>query len=170
MNQILIAIVGLCLTGVIGMFVLSFTASRPTNLGVNSEGRLADVPSSPNCVSTQTADQSHWIAPLEFSGPPNDALARLLEVIANMPGSKVISRDKHYVYVEFTSTFFRFVDYVEFLMEPETNQIHFRSASRVGHSDLGANRKRMETIRTAFQASSSKTDNFGEQAAPSETL
>lgn len=118
MNQILIAIVGLCLTGVIGMFVLSFTASRPTNLGVNSEGRLADVPSSPNCVSTQTADQSHWIAPLEFSGPPNDALARLLEVIANMPGSKVISRDKHYVYVEFTSTFFRFVDDVEFLMEP----------------------------------------------------
>jgi uncharacterized protein (DUF1499 family) len=45
---------------------------------------------------------------------------------------------------------FRFVDDVEFWIDAKNQVIHFRSASRVGHSDLGANRARMESIRKAF--------------------
>jgi len=56
-----------------------------------------------------------------------------------------------YLHVEFRSTLFRFVDDVEFVIDEPQGLIHIRSASRVGYSDLGANRKRMEKIRLAFQ-------------------
>ena len=50
------------------------------------------------------------------------------------------------------SLFFRFTDDVEFFVEVESGRVHFRSASRVGRSDLGVNRERMELIRSRFQA------------------
>jgi len=36
---------------------------------------------------------------------------------------------------------------VEFLEDASSGLVHVRSASRLGHSDLGANRKRIEAIR-----------------------
>jgi uncharacterized protein (DUF1499 family) len=43
-----------------------------------------------------------------------------------------------------------FVDDVEFFLDEGANVIHVRSASRLGQSDLGVNRKRVETIRAKF--------------------
>lgn len=137
--------------GVAGTFVMSLTAGRPGNLGVH-EGRLADAPSSPNCVSTQTSERSHWIAPISFEGTSDAAMNTIVNVVRGMTGSTVIEQDDLYLYAEFRSPIFRFVDDVEFLIEPESGRIHFRSASRVGHSDLGANRNRMESFRTQFEA------------------
>ncbi|MFK7778444.1 MAG: DUF1499 domain-containing protein, partial [Gimesia sp.] len=51
---------------------------------------------------------------------------------------------------EFRSLCFRFVDDVEFLIDSGQNMIQVRSASRVGHSDFGANRKRIESIRRLY--------------------
>jgi uncharacterized protein (DUF1499 family) len=47
----------------------------------------------------------------------------------------------------------RFVDDVEFLLVPAERVIHVRSASRVGYSDLGTNRKRVEALRAKFEGS-----------------
>ena len=55
-----------------------------------------------------------------------------------------------YLHVEFTTALLRFVDDVEFLLDPDKKLIHYRSASRIGRSDLGTNRRRMEMIRRAF--------------------
>ena len=153
MIQILLGISASCFTIIMGMFALSMMASRPINLGVKTNGRLAEAPDSPNCVSTQTADRSHWIAPLSYTGSPQNALAKLKNIVEQMPRSTVIHSEDGYLYVEFRSAIFRFVDDVEFLAEPESQRIHFRSASRVGHSDFGINRKRMEQIRADFQRS-----------------
>jgi uncharacterized protein (DUF1499 family) len=114
---------------------------------------LAPCPTSPNCVSTQApeADAVHAIAPLEFTGTTAEARARLAAVIAQLPRAKVITQDEHYWHVEFTSGLLRFVDDVEFWIDAERHQIQFRSASRVGHSDLGVNRRRMERIRQLFR-------------------
>lgn len=147
----LTVIAGILVLGVAGTFVMSLTAGRPGNLGVR-DGRLAEAPSSPNCVSTQTADRSHWIAPINFEGPPERVIDSIDRIVRNMNGSTVIERETYYLYVEFRSPLFRFVDDVEFLIEPESKRIHFRSASRVGHSDLGANRKRMEQFRSIFES------------------
>ena len=147
---VLLVLGGLVIAGVGALFVVSLTAPRPDNLGVH-EGQLAKAPDSPNCVSTQTPDRSHWIAPLTFAGTPAAAISQLGSVVSQMPGSTIIEQTDDYLYAEFRSQIFRFVDDVEFFLEPESARMHFRSASRVGYSDLGTNRSRMEQIRVLFE-------------------
>ena len=56
-----------------------------------------------------------------------------------------------YLYAEFQTLVFRFTDDVEFLVDETNDRVDFRSASRVGYSDLGVNRKRMTTIVAALK-------------------
>ena len=74
-----------------------------------------------------------------------------------MPRTRIAEDDGYYVHAEFRSRVFRFVDDVEFLLDDATGQIYFRSASRVGRSDLGVNRRRMEAIRDAFASATEGT-------------
>lgn len=138
------------------LLLLSLSASRPTNLGIR-DGRLAPCPDSPNCVSTQAEDRDHWIAPLTCHGDSAAVIDVLCEIIEQLPRTQVIEKTDNYLYVEFRSAVFRFVDDVEFYVEADSSRVHLRSASRVGHSDLGVNRERMELIRQKFQASQSKS-------------
>jgi len=132
--------------------LLAACSGKPPRLGV-ADGRLAPCPSSPNCVSTQATDPGHQIAPIPFTGEPKQAMARLRAIIAQR-GGKIAKETDDYVHAEFTSRIFRFVDDVEFYVDAKSHTIQFRSASRVGHSDLGVNRRRMEAIRRAFLAPS----------------
>jgi uncharacterized protein (DUF1499 family) len=129
--------------------MMSIFSRKPTNLGVTN-GRLADCPSSPNCVSTQADDAEHRMQPISFTGSADEAMKRIKDMVAEMPRTKIVIMEGNYLLAEFRSAFFRFVDDVEFLIDPEEQVIHFRSASRVGHSDFGVNRDRMEQIRKAF--------------------
>jgi len=74
-----------------------------------------------------------------------------LAVLGVIPRMVIITETESYLHAEATSLIFRFRDDVEFVIDQQANVIHFRSASRVGHSDLGANRVRMEEIRKAFK-------------------
>ena len=123
--------------------------TRSDTIGL-AEGKLPACPKSPNCVLSQTTDQSHFIEPLHYSGPHADSFSSLLAIIKSMKGTKIITQTENYIHVEFTSRLFRFVDDVEFLVDEKANVIHVRSASRVGYSDFGANRKRIEKIRKSF--------------------
>ena len=111
------------------------------------DGRLRPCPSSPNCVCSQDEDAGHRIEPLRFAGSPREAWDRLQALLVKMPRTKVVSSDDRYLHVEVTTLLMRFVDDVEFLLDETNSVIHVRSASRVGHSDLGVNRKRIEAIR-----------------------
>ena len=124
-----------------------FRGKRPSNLGVVN-GRLADGPNKPNWVSSQASDKKHHIEPLQFSGDPKSAIQALRSTIEAMPRTKLVEGGAKYLYFEFTSALMGYVDDVEFYCDGEV--IHVRSASRLGYSDLGANRKRIETIRGAF--------------------
>ncbi|MFN8710263.1 MAG: DUF1499 domain-containing protein [Planctomyces sp.] len=136
---------------VVGFVFLTVTSGRPSNLGVR-DGSLAPCPDSPNCVSTQARDPEHSIAPLLFQGDVNAALETLSEIVGQLPRTRVIEKSENYLCVEFRSALFRFVDDVEFFAEPDSGRIHMRSASRIGYSDLGVNRDRIELIRRLFQA------------------
>ena len=122
---------------------------QPPTLGATA-GRLLPCPDSPNCVCSQDPDADHQIAPLAFTGPGPAALARLKAVVLAQPRAKLTGERDGYLRAEFTSRIFRFVDDVEFLLDEPAKVIHVRSASRVGHSDLGVNRKRVEQLREAF--------------------
>jgi uncharacterized protein (DUF1499 family) len=128
------------------MALFSFAGTRPTNIGV-TDGKLLACPSSPNCVSSQSNDAEHKIAPLTYTGDPAKALADLKAVIASMPSTKVITADGNYLYAEFTSALMGYVDDVEFYLNADKSIIEVRSASRLGESDLGVNRDRIESIR-----------------------
>ncbi|MDZ8259090.1 DUF1499 domain-containing protein [Nostoc sp. ChiQUE01b] len=127
-----------------------FAGKRPNNLGINN-GKLASCPNSPNCVSSQSTDASHQIAPLTFASTPEEAITNLKQIIESLPRTKIITDNKDYLYAEFKSALLGFVDDVEFYLDRNTNVIHVRSASRLGQSDLGVNRQRIETIRAKFK-------------------
>jgi uncharacterized protein (DUF1499 family) len=108
---------------------------------------LSPCPASPNCVSTQATDENHAIAPFQYKKSRAEAKEALKAAIATLPRTKLVQEDESYLHYEFTSLLLRFVDDVEFLFDEAIKTVHFRSASRVGYSDLGVNRKRMEQIR-----------------------
>jgi uncharacterized protein (DUF1499 family) len=138
------------------MGLFNLFSGRPDNLGV-VEGKLRPCPNSPNCVSTQATDELHRMDPLTFEDAPDAAMARLKTAVLLQPRVNVVAATDTYLRVEFTTALLRFVDDVEFYVDAQQKVIHFRSASRIGYSDLGANRKRMETIRRAFVARSQPT-------------
>ena len=116
----------------------------PDNLGVRG-GRLTACPNSPNCVSSQVVDGTHRIAPLVFTEDPEPAFARLKLVLLQREDTTIIEERPGYLRVEFRTTLF--VDDGEFLLDGEQRLIDVRSASRLGYSDLGKNRSRLEEIR-----------------------
>ncbi|MBD2437677.1 DUF1499 domain-containing protein [Nostoc sp. FACHB-110] len=126
-----------------------FAGKRPHNLGVR-DGKLASCPNSPNCVSSQSTDAIHQIAPLTFHTSPEQAIAHLKSIVQSLPRTTIISESQDYLYAEFKSALMGFVDDVEFFLDRNANVIQVRSASRLGQSDLGVNRQRIETIRDKF--------------------
>jgi uncharacterized protein (DUF1499 family) len=130
-----------------GVLPFNLAGDRPTNLGVK-EGKLAPCPTSPNCVISQgDEDAEHAIAPLAYSGDPAQAIAKLTAIVKAMPRTTIIESTDSYLYAEFASQLLGFVDDVEFYLDPAESVIQVRSASRLGQSDLGVNRQRVEAIR-----------------------
>ena len=119
-------------------------------LGIKNGG-LSPCPQSPNCVSTQSPDEDHYIEPIKYSGTLTHARARLAAVIHSMKRSRIVDVQDDYIHAEFRSAVFRFVDDVEFYFPSNDPIIQVRSASRVGYYDFGVNRRRIETIRHEFE-------------------
>lgn len=112
---------------------------------------LPPCPRTPNCVSTQATDKEHGIAPIRYDGPPAQAMQRLVAILRDIPRTTITNAEGDTVRAQFRTLVFRFVDDAVFIVDDTTKTIHFRSASRVGRSDLGVNRRRMEQIRAAFE-------------------
>lgn len=128
--------------------MFKFSGTRPSNLGV-TDGKLAPVPSSPNCVSSQadSSDKEHYIAPFPLSGSPRDAIEALKTIVQSMERTTIVESTDSYLYAEFTTKLMGYVDDVEFYADGANGLIQVRSASRLGKSDLGLNRQRIEAIR-----------------------
>lgn len=122
------------------------SGKRPADLGVRN-GNLKAPPSSPNAVSSQATGGYHQIAPLAYKGSQEQAMKALKQIVESTPNTRIVEVKPDYLYAEYESALMGFVDDVEFYFPPGGKIIHVRSASRLGYSDLGANRKRIETIR-----------------------
>ena len=152
-QRVLIALAALTAIPILALAILSATSRRPSNLGP-VKGKLCVCPESPNCVCSGDDSQSRGIAPIAWKGDPLVGLERLERIIANIPRTKSeMMPDQLYLHAEVTSAWFRFVDDVEFLVDPAAEVIHIRSASRAGRSDFGVNRQRVEAIRRSFESS-----------------
>ena len=112
---------------------------------------LLRCPDSPNCVSSRSGSTGHFVEPIGYSGSGEDAFDRLKETIVALPGTRILESDQFYLHAEFRTRWFRFKDDFEAILDEENRAIQIRSASRVGYWDLGANRRRVEKIRSLME-------------------
>jgi uncharacterized protein (DUF1499 family) len=141
--------IALLFAGVISLWIVNRMSGPPANLGV-VEGELAPCPDKPNCVSSQATDAAHRVEPFKATGGVEATWTKLKAVLGAQPRMTVITERPDYLHVEARSRLLRFVDDVEFYLDRRGEVIHVRSASRIGHSDLGVNRARVESIRQAL--------------------
>lgn len=130
-----------------------FAGARPPGVGV---GVLAPCPETPNCVRSGATDPRHAIAPIAATPSLQVAFADLVALAAAMPGARVITVRPAYAHLEFETPLMGFVDDVELAANAAAGVIDVRSASRVGTSDFGVNRKRIEDLRNAFAAAAKR--------------
>jgi len=134
-----------------------FAGTPPTDLGVR-DGRLKAPSLRPNSVSSQAGlwpghpQREHArIAPLALAGSGPDAgpatIARLRRLVEDTPGAQVVYAGPDYLRASYTTALMKFTDDVEFWFDAAAGVVQARSASRLGESDLGANRARIEALR-----------------------
>ncbi|NES22732.1 MAG: DUF1499 domain-containing protein [Symploca sp. SIO3E6] len=132
------------------MAILGLRGTAPQDLGIN-KGLLKPCPASPNCVVSQNGDDTHSIEPITYQTDRETAKKVLLKVLTVVPRTTVVEETENYIRTESRSSLLGFVDDGEFYFPEAEKVIHVRSASRLGESDLGVNRRRLEQIRLALQ-------------------
>jgi uncharacterized protein (DUF1499 family) len=113
-------------------------------------GTLPPCPDKPNCVSSLAPDEDHRIPPYRLAAGTDWPAVRA--AVAAMPRTLIVEERDGYLRAEATSRIFRFVDDLELLRSGSGDRVDVRSASRVGHGDMGVNRERVEALRQALAA------------------
>lgn len=127
---------------------------RPGDVGLR-DGRLAPCRPTPNCVASGTdraTDPDHYVAPIALRGDPARGWAALVTAVRASPRVRIVAERSGYLHAEYASRVFGFVDDVELALDAPAQLVHVRSASRVGHSDFGVNRARIEDLRARVAA------------------
>jgi|APSaa5957512622_1039677.scaffolds.fasta_scaffold02948_7 uncharacterized protein (DUF1499 family) len=138
----------MCVVVLCGLLISGCSGNPPGHLGAINK-KFAPCPEKPNCVNSQSNNKDHHIEPLTYNGSREDAAKKLKQVILSMERARIVEYNGDYIWVEFKSALWRFVDDVEFCFSDDPI-IHIKSASRTGHSDFGVNRKRVTRIRELF--------------------
>jgi uncharacterized protein (DUF1499 family) len=135
--------------GVIVIYMVIKNNLTPKNLGVNN-GKLVKMPNKPNAVSSQTDEKDKKVEALEFKGNLKDSKENIIKAIENYGDAKIIKNENDYIYAVFTTGKMKYHDDVEFYFDDREKLIHFRSASRIGYSDMGLNRERYNKLRDVY--------------------
>lgn len=176
MRKLLILLAALVLSALAGLAALWFMAQGSRDapeVGLNAARTgLRPCPPTPNCVCSHEVDSDAAIEPLVFACDPADAFLSLIEFLRGEERARVVTIGVDYVHAVYRTAVFGFEDDVELLLVPDAGVVHVRSASRVGHSDMGANRARVESIRARWVPpapyGSELHDGFGDGLEPDE--
>ena len=131
------------------MALVSCAGTPPSNLGVH-DGRLSPCSRRPNCVSSDATDAEHAIPPLVLRVPAADGWVAARSVVTGLARTRLITDAPDYLRAECRSALLGFVDDLELHLRAQDGVIAVRSASRLGHGDLGVNRRRVEALRVAL--------------------
>jgi uncharacterized protein (DUF1499 family) len=145
---IVLGLTGLVLILMVGLSISSHFGSPELGIG---GGKLLPCPDTPNCVcSERGGPEDSRLDPLSIVGSPEEAWARARAAVEAVGGS-ITHEIPGYLRATTSSPILRFVDDLELRMDKEAGVIHVRAAARVGRSDLGANRKRVEQLRSEYE-------------------
>ncbi len=131
-----------------GVMIVARLVGPQHTLGVNA-GRLAPCPATPNCVSSFSTEAQHALPPIAYSGTREAAHERLRTILRTL-GGNLMTVEPDYLHAVFRSRVFGFPDDLEFYLPADQSVIHFRAGARMGRSDLGVNRARMQRITAAM--------------------
>ncbi|MEH6652399.1 MAG: DUF1499 domain-containing protein [Motiliproteus sp.] len=152
-----VAVVG-SLLAVIVLFVVKAIDSKQGEAAGLVNQQLSQCSRKPNCVNSERgAPSDKKVQPLPLSTGVDDQSAavqdwqRLQQSVTEL-GGELVRVDNDYLAATFTSSLFGFVDDVEARLDSAAGVIQIRSGSRVGTSDFGANRQRVELIRQRYLA------------------
>lgn len=120
----------------------------PAHVGIEGN-RFIPSPANPNFVNSQLSPgRLGYVEPLRYRGTRDHARAAVLAVLEDDPRATLKTAREDYVHAEFQAMVF--VDDVEFYFPEGDEVVHVRSGSRVGRSDLGANKRRYRKLAAAF--------------------
>jgi uncharacterized protein (DUF1499 family) len=132
----------------LAMFALSCASQGKGPLGM-TDGKLPPCPRRPNCLSSEDDAGSARIEPLAFTGTPAAAWECVKLAIQGIGGA-IEFESEGYIWAVFKTTVFRFIDDMEFRIDPIHRVVHLRSASRIGYYDFGVNQRRTAALRQRF--------------------
>jgi uncharacterized protein (DUF1499 family) len=144
----LYTVLGIVLIIGIMLAILSIASRKQPELGLLN-GQLRPCPTSPNCVCSEVPVEGAFVEPLSYTTTVEDAWRNIKQAIVDT-GGVVVTEQDGYLHARYETPLMRYIDDVELRLDANHQVIHIRSASRVGQSDLGANRKRVARIRAAF--------------------
>lgn len=147
MKIILIILSLILAAGLIYFFYLGYQSQMASPRELDNT-KLAHCPDTPNCICTEyPEDKSHFTQAIPFSEIESTNIVQLINNAIMLSGGVIKSTKDNYISATYTSSIFRFVDDFEIRIDYKNKLIHMRSASRVGHSDLGVNLKRINHFR-----------------------
>lgn len=135
----------LALIGIMVVFMILKNARIPGGLGVR-QGKLAELPASPNAVSSQSDDPEKKVDPIPFQGGLKESREWVKRGLREYGSIEILKEEENYIHAVHTTGRMKFKDDLEFYFDQEAGLIQFRSASRTGYSDMGLNRKRYESL------------------------
>ena len=153
-----VAIYGAATAAGIGIANMAIKNNVKPKLGVEN-GRLKEMPSTPNAVSSQTQSKDKYVPSWPYNGTKSEAKKNLIGMLKGYEGVTIVQNDENYVYAVAKSKTMRFKDDIEFYFNDAAQRIEFRSASRIGYSDAGVNRKRYDEMRNRYFSISAHTRN-----------
>ena len=148
MKILLYSVIGIVVIIGLVSVVLSISSRKQPELGLLN-GQLRPCPATPNCVCSEQQVEGAFVEPLVYATTADVAWRKIKYAIVET-GGVVLTEQDGYLHAVYETPVMRFVDDVELRLDENNQVIHVRSASRVGNSDLGANRKRVARIRAAF--------------------
>jgi uncharacterized protein (DUF1499 family) len=157
----MLVVVGSSLSAIVlvSFVVLGFMSKSGSVPGLLND-TLTECPAKPNCICSEyESDLEHYLQPIHFSSQQLQLTHEFVKQIVGEMGGSVQFETEHYIASTFSSSVFGFVDDFEIRLDVQQGLIHFRSASRVGHSDAGVNLNRAETFKTLYQQRMSEAGN-----------
>ncbi len=148
---VILIILILLVLAVVVLFAVKGSQSRTGKALGMDNGQLQACPNKPNCVNSEFAnDTEHYTPAISLDNSQLDSAETAAKQALESLGGTIKTQSNGYIAAEFTSSIFGFVDDFELRLDRANQQLHLRSASRVGHSDLGANAKRVNAFKAAF--------------------
>ena len=132
--------------------VVQFSTDKiPESVSTNN-GKLADCPNTPNCQASVATRESQLVAPFRFSSEPDQVIDVLANIIRELPRYTIVTQQADYLHATFKTALMGYTDDIEFRLNDQKTWLDVRSASRLGKSDFGANRKRITFLRELTNA------------------